>query len=323
VTSRWGALLLLSGAQLLGMSLWFTASAVSPQLAVIWSLSPGQAAWLTTAVQIGFVAGTALAATLNLADILPDRSYFVGAVLLGAVANLALLVAPAYDVAITLRFLTGFFLAGVYPPAMKMVATWFRSRRGLAIGTLVGALTIGKATPFLVNALSPTDMTFVVTTTSAGAVLAGLLVLAGYRTGPFPFARRPFSWRLVGTVVAHRPTRLAILGYLGHMWELYAAWAAWGSFFLAFFTLRGTPDPVLAAGLSTFSAIAGGGVGSVVAGVWADRWGRERVAAWAMAASGTCALVVGPTIGDLIFSKPVESKRCGWKVEAGGLRARC
>lgn len=286
-------LALLSGAQLLGMSLWFTASAVSPQLAAAWSLSPGQTGWLTTTVQIGFVAGTALAAILNLADIVRDRTYFVACAFLGAAANAALLVAPGYEAALVLRFLTGFFLAGVYPPAMKMIATWFRTGRGLAIGTLVGALTIGKATPYLVNAFTQAQVGFVVGTTSAGAVVAGLLVLAGYRTGPYPFDRRPFSWRLVGTVVGHRRTRLAIYGYLGHMWELYAAWTAWGGFFLAFFTLRGSPDPILAAGLSTFAAIAAGGLGSVVAGQWADRWGRERIASWAMAASGTCALAFG------------------------------
>jgi MFS family permease len=293
LSDRWRILALLGGALLLGMSLWFTASAVSPQLAALWGLSPAQAGWLTTAVQIGFVAGTALAALLNLADLLPDRAYFTGAVLLGATANAALLIAPGYEAALVLRFLTGFFLAGVYPPAMKMIATWFRSGRGLAIGTLVGALTIGKATPFLVNAFTQARIDFVITTASAGAVAAGVLVWVGYRVGPFPFDRRPFSWSLVGTVLRHRPTRLAIYGYLGHMWELYAAWAAWGVFFLAFFTHRGSADPVLPAGLSTFSAIAAGGVGSVVAGQWADRWGRARVASWAMAASGTCALLLG------------------------------
>jgi MFS family permease len=295
VTGRWGILALLSGAQMLGMSLWFTASAISPQLAELWGLSPGQTAWLTTAVQIGFVAGTALAAALNLADILPDRSYFVSAALLGATANLALLVAPDYDVALVLRFLTGFFLAGVYPPAMKMVATWFQNRRGLAIGTVVGALTIGKATPFLVNAFTQADMTFVVASASAGAVAAGLLVLAGYRPGPFPFLRRPFSWRLVGTVMGHRPTRLAILGYLGHMWELYAMWTLIAVFFVNLFRLNPATATaaVMLAGITAFSVIAMGGVGSVLAGAWADRLGRERVTIWAMAVSGGCSLMAG------------------------------
>ncbi|MGK7313526.1 MAG: MFS transporter [Candidatus Longimicrobiales bacterium M2_2A_002] len=291
--SRWTILALLSGAELLGMSLWFTASAVSPQLAGMWGLTGSQAGWLTTAVQIGFVAGTAVAAGLNLADILPERPYFAASAALGAAANLAIVVAPGYEVALALRFLTGFFLAGVYPPAMKMIATWFKSGRGLAIGTIVGALTVGKATPYLVHAFAEASVAFVVGTASAGAVVAALLVLIGYRSGPYPFERRPFSWNLVGTVLRHPPTRLAIYGYLGHMWELYAMWTALGSFLLAFFVAAGHPNPVLPAGILTFSAIAAGGVGSVVAGQWADRWGRERVASAAMVISGVCALAMG------------------------------
>jgi MFS family permease len=292
---RWGILALLSGAQLLGMSLWFTASAVSPQLATLWDLSSTQAGWLTTAVQIGFVAGTAVAAVLNLADLLPDRAYFTGAVLMGAAANAALLIAPGYETALALRFLTGFFLAGVYPPAMKMIATWFRAGRGLAIGTLVGALTIGKATPFLVNAFTQARIEFVITTASAGAVAAGMLVWCGYRLGPFPFERRPFSWSLVGTVMGHRPTRLAIYGYLGHMWELYSVWTLIGIFFYDLHLGRGA-TPLTAttfAGITAFAVIAAGGPASVVAGAWADRLGRERVAIGALILSGACALTIG------------------------------
>jgi MFS family permease len=295
MSDRWRILALLSGAQLLGMSIWFTASAVSPQLAALWALSPAQAGSLTTAVQVGFVAGTFAAALLNLADLLPDRAYFTGAVLLGAAANAALLLAPGYEVALLLRFLTGFFLAGVYPPGMKMIATWFRARRGLAIGTLVGALTIGKATPFLVNAFTQARIDFVITTASAGAVAAGALVWFGYRLGPFPFERRPFSWGLVGTVLRHRRTRLAIYGYLGHMWELYSVWALVGLFFYDLHLARGAP-PLTAttlAGVSAFAVIAVGGPGSVLAGTWADRLGRERVAMGSLMVSGACALTVG------------------------------
>jgi MFS family permease len=277
------------------MSLWFTASAVSPQLATLWDLSPAQAGWLTTAVQIGFVAGTAAAAILNLADILPDRAYFTGAALLGAAANLGLLAAPGYESALGLRFLTGFFLAGVYPPAMKMVATWFRDGRGLAIGTLVGALTIGKATPFLVNAFTQASILFVLITASGGAVVAGLLVWQGYTPGPFSFLRRPFSWRLVGTVLGHRPTRLAITGYLGHMWELYAMWTLIALFFRDLHLGHGASPGAATtlAGVAAFFIIAAGGAGSILAGTWADRLGRERITIWAMATSGTCALITG------------------------------
>ena len=293
MTRRWAILALLSGAELLGMSLWFTASAVSPQLAALWGLSPGQAGWLTTAVQLGFVAGTAVAAVLNLADILPERPYFAASAILGAGVNAALVLAPGYATALVLRFLTGFFLAGVYPPAMKMIATWFRSDRGLAIGTVVGALAVGKAAPYLVNAFADASIVLVVSSASVGAIVAALLVLVGYRPGPYPFDRRPFSWQLVGVVLRHRPTRLAIYGYLGHMFELYAGWTVWGAFFLAYFTAGDHPDPVLMAGAVTFVAISAGGVGSVAAGQLADRWGREEVASWAMAISGSCALLMG------------------------------
>ncbi len=295
MNSRWSILALLSGAELMGMSLWFTASAVSPQLEALWHLTPAEAGWLTTVVQIGFVVGTGLAALLNLADVLPDRPYFVGSALLGAAVNAGILLAPGFASALILRFLTGFFLAGVYPPAMKMVATWFRSGRGLAIGTVVGALTVGKATPYLVHAFAEASVPFVLLTASGGATLAALLVLLGYRPGPHPFERRPFSLGLARSVLAHRPTRLAIFGYLGHMWELYACWTLVALFFSQFFAARagGGASAAVLGSLVGFGAIAIGGLGCVLAGSWADRLGRERVTIWAMAVSGSCSLVIG------------------------------
>ena len=297
MTGRWRILALLSGAELLGMSLWFTASAVSPQLGELWGLGSGEIGWLTTMVQLGFVAGTAAAAILNLADVLPERPYFAASAILGALANAGIAVAPGYEAALILRFLTGFFLAGVYPPAMKMIATWFRSGRGLAIGTIVGALTVGKATPYLVHAFAEASIAFVVWTASAGAAVAGGLVLVGYRTGPHPFERKAFSWRLVGTVFGHRPTRLAIYGYLGHMWELYAMWTLIALFMSEVFRSWGTASAGAAGDITAFGAIAAGGLGAVVAGHWADRWGRERVAGGAMVVSGSCAALAGWLVG--------------------------
>lgn len=292
---RWRILALLAAAELLGMSLWFTASAVGPQLQALWVLDARQAGWLTTAVQLGFVVGTAAAALLNLADVVPSRPYFAVSALCAAAANALLVLAPGYAAALGLRFLTGLFLAGVYPPAMKMVATWFQSGRGVAIGTVVGALTLGKATPYLLRAVEGAGLAAVVLTASAGAVLAALLVAVGYREGPFAFPRRPFSWELVGLVVRHRPTRLATAGYLGHMWELYAGWTLVSVFFFDFFRARGVPE-VAAGGLSGlvgFSVIGMGALGAVLAGAWADRLGRERVTIAAMAVSGACSLVLG------------------------------
>ena len=293
--SRWTVLLLLSLAELLGMSLWFTASAVSPQLSQLWDLSPGQAGSLTTAVQLGFVAGTAVAALLNLADVLPSRSYFAVSAIAASVVNALLLAAPGYAPALGLRFLTGFFLAGVYPPAMKMIATWFRTGRGFAIGAIVGALTVGKAMPYLVNALTSVHYAAVITSTSAGALAAAALVGLFYREGPEPFERRAFSWGLVGDVVRHRETRLAIGGYLGHMWELYAVWTGASLFFHDYFMRSDAAASTVAvrAALAAFALIAAGGAGAVLAGKWADRLGRENITIASMAVSGACCLLMG------------------------------
>lgn len=294
--ARWRMLALLAVAELLGMSLWFAASATSDYFRALWSLTPGEVSGLTTAVQLGFVVGTAFAALLNLADLLPSRWLFAVTAFLAAGCNLLLLQATSFPSALVLRFLTGLLLAGVYPPAMKMAATWFRAARGLAIGTVVGALTVGKAAPYLVRAVfGSLHPFFVIGSTSAGALLAATLVLAAYRDGPHVFPPRRFAWSLVAQVVRHGQTRLAIGGYLGHMWELYACWTLVALFFHDFFIARGLAGPLAAgrAAIIAFAVIAIGGLGSVLAGQWADRLGRERITIWAMAVSGGCSLTIG------------------------------
>jgi len=281
--------------ELLGMSLWFTASAVTAQLQARWGLDAATAGWLTTIVQLGFVAGTAVAALLNLADLWPARWLVAVSCILAALSNAAVVATNQFTFALLARFFTGFFLAGVYPPGMKMMATWFTRNRGLAIGALVGALTVGKALPFLIRALPQIDANFVVISASLGAIAAALLVAAFYVDGPFAFTRRPFSWKLVGTVVSHRETRLAIAGYLGHMWELYACWSLVAVFFYNLFQQRGSEAAAAMAfsGIIAFAVIALGGLGSVLAGAWADRLGRERITIWSMAVSGSCSLLIG------------------------------
>src|ERR1051326_4370028 len=176
--SKWHALFLVSLAELFGMALWFSGSAVVPALSHEWNPSTSQASWLANAVQFGFVAGTLVSATLNLSDIITTRHLYALSALLGALTNAFFgLYAHQVHTAIGLRFLTGVCLAGVYPPGMKLMATWFRERRGMALGVLVGALTMGKATPYLVNALGSAAWRINVLCVSMLAVLGGLVVL--------------------------------------------------------------------------------------------------------------------------------------------------
>ncbi len=302
--ARWRMLALLAVAELLGMSLWFAASAVVGQYRTLWGLSVSQAAWLTTMVQAGFVVGTAIAALLNLADVIPARRLFAASAVAGALANGLLLAAPGYRAALLCRFATGVALAGVYPPAMKMIATWFRARRGLAIGTIVGALTVGKATPYLVHAIPGAGIAPVVWTATLAALLAAALVSLAYRDGPYPFPPRPFDWGLAAAIVRERRWRLATGGYLGHMWELYAAWTWLPAFIAASVASRdphaGARGEALASGVA-FAALAVGGLGCVWGGHAADRRGRAWLVTVAMAASGACALLIGFAFGATLW----------------------
>jgi MFS family permease len=298
-STRWRVLALLGIAELLAMSLWFSASAVAPQLRSIWGLTPSESGWLTTIVQLGFVCGTSVIAVANFADTIPAAVLFSASALLGAAANAAILAVPGYRYALVTRFLTGFCLAGVYPPAMKMAATWFRAERGLAIGVIVGALTVGKAMPYLVHAIPHLGLRTVVVTVSVAAVIGALLVGAGYRDGPFPFAPRPFSWGHVSDVVKVRRWRLATASYLGHMFELYAFWT-WIPAFLAASIAASAGGRFRAPrliSLLAFTTIAIGGAGAVWGGLFADRRGRERLVSISLFVSGACCILSGFVYG--------------------------
>ena len=281
-------LFLLAGVVILTMTTWFSASAVIPQLREAWDLSDGQAAWLTVAVQLGFVAGALTSSLFNLSDVIaPMRLLTIGA-LGAALANVLIVVVDGPGPAIALRAATGFFLAFVYPSSLKQASTWFRRSRGVALGILVGALTLGSAMPHLVNGLGGLDADVVLVTTSILTLVGGALAFSVH-DGPYPFPRAVFDPKQIGRVFSNRGVRLASLGYFGHMWELYAMWA----WFLLYFRTISDNSTGAAPALATFAVIGIGGLGCVVGGVLGDRWGRTKTTATMMGISAACCLLIG------------------------------
>jgi MFS family permease len=289
-------LLVLAIAELLAMAPWFSASAVAPALARVWELAPATTAWLTISVQLGFVGGALVSAMLTLADRLSARWLVAGSATVAALATLGVAAAPGIRTAIACRFLTGAALAGVYPPGMKIAAGWFRDSRGWAIGVLVGALTLGSASPHLVRwAVSPAAWRVVLIVAAASAIAGGLLVLLVPNDGPYAAPSPPFSIAAAPGILKDRAVALANIGYLGHMWELYAMWT-WIATFIAAseHARRGLQTDVTAiAALATFAVVGSGAIGCWLGGTYADRLGRTLVTTVAMLVSGICALTVG------------------------------
>jgi MFS family permease len=296
---RWRQLAVLSLAELLALCVWFSASAVLPALRREWALGDAGSAALTIAVQAGFILGTLAAALSNLPDVWPARHVMVAGALLGALAN-GLLAVAVNDLgwALLLRFVTGMAMAGAYPPAMKIMATWFREGRGLAIGVLIGALTVGSATPHLIRGVTDLPWRQTLLVASGLALLAAVLVVAFVREGPHAFPAARFDLRMAAAIFRERAPRLACFGYFGHMWELYAMWTWIGVFLADSLHARGGGSYLGAnASSATFLVIAVGAVGCWLGGVVSDRWGRTTSTIVAMAASGACALLIGATFG--------------------------
>jgi MFS family permease len=295
-------LVVLSIAMVLGMTPWFSATVAAPGMATEWGIGSSATAWLTIAVQLGFVAGTCVSAILLVSDRFSPRRLAAVSSFVAAVAT-ALLTWRYTDptAAVLLRGLAGFALAGVYPPGIKIAAGWSSARRGTAVGILVGALTIGSAAPNLFRVAVPaTAWRSIVVAAAWCAFLSSMFFALAVREGPFQSPSAPFDRRALPSVLRDRGVMLATGGYLGHMWELYAMWSSIGGFW-TYVASRHSLSAGVAAGFA-FATIAAGTVGCVVAGMVADRIGRPLVTILAMAVSGSCALVIGTVVaGPLLW----------------------
>jgi MFS family permease len=291
---RWWQLVVISITQVLVLGLWFATSAALPELRAEWGMSQGTATWLTNAVQLGFVAGAVLSAALNLPDLVSCRALIAASAGLGALATvLFVLVAQGPETAIPLRFATGMALAGVYPPGIKLMASWFDANRGLAIGVLVGGLTLGSGSPHAIAASGNPSWKVLLLVSAALAVLGGALALAFAREGPLAAPAPRLEPAYVLQMLRDPAQRRVNVGYFGHMWELYALWAWLPAYlFASWAAWSGGAPPQAATEVAAFTAIGvAGAAGAVAGGVVADRWGRGPLIVAALGVSGACCVL--------------------------------
>ncbi len=276
--------------QFAGTSLWFVGNAVLPELKQTFGLSQYSVSLVTSAVMIGFIAGTLVFAFFSLADrFSPVKLFFISSVL-GALANIAVVWFVTDGASLfVFRFLTGFFLAGIYPVGMKIAADWFEKGLGKALGFLLGALMLGTAFPHLLkNREFDLAWKSVLYITSIVAVAGGVMMLLFVGDGPYRKKSGGFRWDAFGKIFSSKKWRQSAFGYFGHMWELYSFW---GFLPLIIELYSKKNNQQLDISFLSFLVIAIGSIGSVAGGYLSQKIGSARVAAWALLISGICCFI--------------------------------
>jgi len=287
LSSAKSQLIVVAAGLVMAMSPWFSTAAILGQLIERWELTTASASWLTIAVQIGFVIGAVGSSVFQVSDRVQPRHLILVGTCVAAAANALVVVVDSYGPALLLRTITGAALAGVYPPAMKLMSSWYARSRGMALGVMIGALTLGSALPHLLNATTSFDWQSLMLALSAITVGGGLVVVIIGQDGPHTSSANGFDAGLVRRVLANRGFRLASIGYFGHMWELYAMWAWIAAFYRDVFSSSRN------ASLAAAAAIGAGAIGSLHVGLMSDRTTRAKAAARALRWSGAMALFTG------------------------------
>lgn len=277
-------------AQFAGTSLWFAGNAILRDLQIDWQLPPNTLASVTSAVQLGFILGTFVFALLSIADrFKPSMVFFICAII-GALINASITIIPGtYLLLLITRFLTGFFLAGIYPVGMKIASDWYGGKLGKALGYLVGALVIGTSIPHLINYLGDNlSWDYVLTVTSVLAITGafGMLFLVG--DGPFRKTSKKFSPKHIKTIFNNKAFRSAAFGYFGHMWELYAFWA-FVPVILTYY--NSTQQAFIDVSLWSFIIIGVGAIASAIGGLYSIKFGSAKAAFIFLLLSGICCLL--------------------------------
>jgi len=286
--------------QFAGTSLWFAGNAIIGDLQLEWGLSASSLGYVTSSVQLGFISGTLFFAFFLISDRFSPRLVFFISSMLGAAANLGIFfISDGLPSLLIIRFITGFFLAGIYPVGMKIAAGWYKHGLGAALGYLVGALVLGTAFPHLLKSLEHNyEWESVVISVSVLSIIGGLFMLIFVPNGPYLSKGTKFNSRAIQIIFKSKALRQAAFGYFGHMWELYTVWT-----FVPLLLAYYANDSIDAINIPLWSfwIIAAGGIGCALGGIISERTGSKPVAFYQLLASGICCL-----LSPLIFAAPLE-----------------